>query len=59
MESTGGQGWPADRPSLRPALHEGAESHTIEGVPLRVYSPAKTVADCFKFRHKIGLGVAL
>jgi predicted transcriptional regulator of viral defense system len=41
------------------ALHEGVEIHTVEGVPLRVYNPAKTVADCFKFRHKIGLDVAL
>ena len=29
------------------------------GVPVRVYSPAKTVADCFKFRSKVGLDVAL
>ena len=42
-----------------PALHEGIETHTVEGVSLRVYNPAKTVADCFKFRHKIGLDVAL
>lgn len=42
-----------------PALDEGVESHAIEGVPVRVYSPAKTVVDCFKFRHKIGLDVAL
>lgn len=42
-----------------PALHEGVETHTVEGVSLRVYSPAQTVADCFKFRHKIGLDVAL
>ena len=42
-----------------PALHDGVESHTVEGVPLRVYSPAKTVADCFKFRHKIGIDVAI
>ncbi len=42
-----------------PALHDGVETRTVEGVPLRVYSPAKTVADCFKFRHKIGLDVAL
>lgn len=41
------------------ALSEGVEAHTVEGVPLRVYSPAKTVADCFKFRNKIGLDVAL
>lgn len=38
---------------------EGIEEHTIEGVTLRVYSVAKTVADCFKFRNKIGLEVAL
>lgn len=42
-----------------PALHEGVESHRVEGVPLQIYNPAKTVADCFKFRHKIGLDVAL
>lgn len=42
-----------------PALHEGVEAHVIEGVPVQIYNPAKTVADCFKFRHKIGLDVAL
>lgn len=41
------------------ALTEGVERHEIEGVPVRVYSPAKTVADCFKYRNKIGLDVAL
>lgn len=41
------------------ALTEGVENHSVEGVPVRVYSPAKTVADCFKFRHKIGIDVAL
>ena len=41
------------------ALTSGIEKHTVEGVPVRVYSPAKTVADCFKYRNKIGLGVAL
>lgn len=40
-------------------LTEGVQTHTVEGVSLRVFSPAKTVADCFKFRHKIGLDVAL
>jgi hypothetical protein len=35
------------------------EEHSIKGVPVRVYSPAKTVADCFKYRNKIGLDVAL
>lgn len=37
----------------------GIEEHEIEGVKVRVYSPAKTVADCFKFRNKFGLDVAL
>ncbi len=30
----------------------------LEGVPVRIYSLAKTIADCFKFRNKIGLDVA-
>jgi predicted transcriptional regulator of viral defense system len=42
-----------------PALTQGVETHRIEGVPVRLYSPAKTVADCFKYRFKIGLDVAL
>jgi predicted transcriptional regulator of viral defense system len=41
------------------ALDHGIEEHTIEGVPVRVYNPAKTVADCFKYRNKIGPDVAL
>jgi predicted transcriptional regulator of viral defense system len=41
------------------ALTEGVKEHTIEGVQVRIYSPAKTVADCFKYRNKIGLDVAL
>jgi predicted transcriptional regulator of viral defense system len=41
------------------ALHAGIEEHIIEGVKVRVYNPAKTVADCFKYRNKIGLDVAL
>lgn len=41
------------------ALREGIEVRKIEGVEVRVYSPAKTVADCFKYRNKIGLDVAL
>ncbi len=38
---------------------KGIETHDIMGVRLRVYNPAKTVADCFKYRNKIGLDVAL
>jgi predicted transcriptional regulator of viral defense system len=41
------------------ALEAGVEEHSIEGVIVRVYNPAKTVADCFKYRNKIGLDVAL
>jgi len=41
------------------AYQFGIEMHDIEGVPVMVYSPAKTVADCYKFRNKIGLDVAL
>ena len=54
-----------DYPRLRvarfsgPALTEGIETHRIEGVEVRVYSAAKTVADCFKYRHKIGIDVAV
>nr|WP_281722472.1 type IV toxin-antitoxin system AbiEi family antitoxin domain-containing protein [Nitrosomonas nitrosa] len=41
------------------AFTEGIEEHKLEGVTVRVYSVAKTVADCFKYRNKIGLDVAL
>jgi len=54
-----------DYPRLRimrfsgPALTEGIETHRIEGVDVRVYSAAKTVADCFKYRNKVGIDVAV
>jgi predicted transcriptional regulator of viral defense system len=41
------------------ALVEGVEESKIEGVRVRVYSAVKTVADCFKYRHKIGIDVAI
>ncbi len=41
------------------ALVEGIKEYQIEGVPVRVYIAAKTVADCFKYRHKIGVDVAI
>jgi predicted transcriptional regulator of viral defense system len=57
---------PADKyPPLRivrfsgEALTQGVETHQVEGRPLRVYAVAKTVADCFKYRNKVGLEVAL
>lgn len=36
----------------------GVEKHEIEGHPVKIYSLAKTVADCFKFRNRIGINVA-
>jgi hypothetical protein len=40
-------------------MTEGIETHTIEGVSCQITSAARTVADCFKFRNKIGLDVAM
>jgi predicted transcriptional regulator of viral defense system len=54
-----------DYPALRivrfsgRARTEGVEEHLIEGVPVKVTVPARTVTDCFKYRNKIGLDVAL
>ena len=46
--------------SLSPDVFDyGIETHNADGVEIKVYSVAKTVADCFKFRNKIGLDVAL
>ena len=41
------------------AFQFGIEEHDLDGIKVKVYSAAKTVADCFKFRNKIGLDVAL
>lgn len=40
-------------------LTTGVEEHTVEGVPVRVTTPARTVADCFAYRNTVGLDVAL
>jgi len=40
-------------------LTSEVEEHLIEGLLVRVYSPAKTVADCFRYRNKIGIDVAV
>ena len=54
-----------DYPRLRVARFSGAaltagiETHRLEGVEARVYSAAKTVADCFKYRNKVGIDVAV
>lgn len=41
------------------AFHYGVERRVIEGVPVRVTRPAKTVADCFRYRRHVGLDVAI
>lgn len=41
------------------ALTAGIEEHRIDGVRVRIYSPEKTLADCFKYRNKIGMDVVL
>jgi predicted transcriptional regulator of viral defense system len=40
-------------------LNEGVEIHSIEGVSVKVFGIAKSVADCFRYRNKIGLPVAI
>lgn len=59
--------WEPNEPSLPirvvrmsgAAFSDGVEEHDVEGVRVKVYNPTKTVVDCFKFRNKIGLDVAL
>ncbi len=41
------------------SYRSGIEEYPIDGVPVKVYSPEKTLADCFKFRNKIGMDVVL
>ena len=41
------------------AYDSGIEEHLIDGVSVKIYSPEKTLADCFKFRNKIGMDVVL
>lgn len=54
-----------ERPALRavrmsgPALTEGIEFTQIDGMDVPVFNAAKTIADCFKYRNKIGIDVAL
>ena len=54
-----------DNPALRiarlrgEAYSEGIETIVEHGSTIRIYSLAKTITDCFKFRHKVGLDVAL
>jgi len=40
-------------------FNKGLETHRVGGMPLKIYSAARSVVDCFKFRNKLGLDVAL
>lgn len=41
------------------SFEAGVEDHAVENVPVQITNPAKTIADCFKYRNKVGLDVAL
>ena len=41
------------------SFRAGVETHSIDGIETKIYNVEKTIADCFKFRNKIGLDVAL
>jgi predicted transcriptional regulator of viral defense system len=41
------------------ALREGMKRHLIEGIEVPIFEPAKTIVDCFRYRNKIGLDIAL
>lgn len=40
-------------------LTQGVEAHSVEGVSVKIFGAAKTIADCFRYRNKIGLSVAI
>ena len=42
-----------------PTFDHGIEPHAIDGIPVRIYNVARTVVDCFKYRNKLGLDVAI
>ena len=44
--------------SERPFV-EGVEEHAMDGFIIKVYCPEKTIADCFKFRNKLGMDIVL
>lgn len=41
------------------AFEDGIDLHTFDGTPVRIYDPEKSVADAFKFRHRIGADIAI
>jgi predicted transcriptional regulator of viral defense system len=42
-----------------PTFAQGIEVHRIDGIPVRIYAVERTLVDCFKYRNKLGLDVAL
>jgi hypothetical protein len=42
-----------------PSFSAGVDVIKVDGVPVHVYSPEKTIADCFKYRNKIGLDLGI
>lgn len=42
-----------------PAFHEGIETHQLDGTPVRIYDPEKTLTDCFRYRNQIGMDIVL
>jgi predicted transcriptional regulator of viral defense system len=40
-------------------LREGVETHVMDGVPVRIHNPERTIADCFKYRNRIGMDTVL
>ncbi len=43
----------------QPAFSQGIEVHILEGIPVKIYNIAKTVADCFIYEHEVGIDVAI
>ena len=41
------------------AYSSGVEEHLLDGAPVKIYNPEKTLVDCFKFRNKIGMDIVL
>ncbi len=41
------------------AYNSGIENHVIDGVTIKIYNPEKTLADCVKFRNKVGLDTVI
>ncbi len=41
------------------AFTQGIKTHTLDGIPVQIYDPEKTIADCFRYRNKIGMDVMI